>query len=456
MQLVWFRKDLRLNDNPALYQACLDGPCRAVYFVTPKQWQAHDIAPIQIDLMERALNHLSADLGSLGIQFHIIEVDDFNAIPERLLAFCQSLNITGVYANSEVEINEIERDIKVDKALKSSGLALRLYQADCLIDPGQVQTQQGEMFKVFTPFKNRCLKILREEINLQPYPAPQAQNSTVNNPLLKLPLAKKSSVGWPASEAQTYHLLQQFIDFHIEDYDQQRDFPALPATSQLGPSLALGIISVKQVVFYLLQAFPRLLDSSDGGPVIWLNELLWREFYRHIMVLNPALGRGASYKISANNIIWSNDEDDFKAWCDGQTGYPLVDAAMLQLKQTGWMHNRLRMVCASFLSKHLLIDWRWGERYFKQHLIDGDFASNNGGWQWAASTGCDAQPYFRIFNPTLQSTKFDPDGEFIRNYLHDRDKLSGKALHQPIRPIVDHQFARQRALLAFSVLKVKG
>ena len=455
MQLVWFRKDLRLMDNPALYQACLSGPCMAVYFVTAKQWQAHDIAPIQIELMERALNHLSADLGALGIQLQIINVDNFNAIPERLLAFCQDHGIKAVYANSEVEINEIERDAAVQDTLQSSGIPVRLYQADCLLDPGSVQTQQGGMYKVFTPFKNCCLKILREQVHLQPEPAPIAQGNALENPAVRLDLPKKSSVGWPASEAQAQQLLQQFIDFHIEDYQQQRDFPALSATSQLGPCLALGIISVKQIVFCLLQAFPRLLDSSNSGPATWLSELLWRDFYRHIMAQKPMLGKGANYNPLANNIIWENNQVDFKAWCEGETGYPLVDAGMRQLKQTGWMHNRLRMVCASFLSKHLLIDWRWGERYFKQHLIDGDFASNNGGWQWAASTGCDAQPYFRIFNPTLQSKRFDPNGEFIRNYLQARKKLSDKQIHQPIKPIVDHQFARQRALLAFSVLKAR-
>lgn len=455
MQIVWFRKDLRLSDNPALYQACLNGPCLALFFVTAKQWQAHDIAPIQIDLMQRALNHLSADLGKRGIALKFIEVDDFKSIPDRLLKFSQALNVTSIYANREVEINEIERDREVQIALKSKGITFKLLQADCLIDPGQVQTQQGEMYKVFTPFKNRSLKMLREHINLMPYPIPLAQGSDIHNPTLNLSLSKKNSSDWPASEAQASSLLQQFIERHIEDYHKQRDFPALQATSQLGPCLALGIISVKQIVFHLLQAFPRLLDSSDTGPVVWLNELLWREFYRHIMVLNPLLGRGASYNQLASEITWSNCREDFKAWCDGKTGYPLVDAAMLQLKETGWMHNRLRMVCASFLSKHLLIDWRWGERYFKLHLIDGDFASNNGGWQWAASTGCDAQPYFRIFNPTLQSKRFDAKGAFITRYIPERKKLSEKQVHLPIEPIVDHQFARQRALLAFSVLKIK-
>jgi len=454
MELVWFRKDLRLNDNPALYQACLNGPVMAIYFITPGQWQAHDTAPIQIDLMQRALNHLSEQLGQLGITLHVIEVDMFSDICARLSSFCEAHQITRVYANSEVEINENTRDIQIQNSFNRDAKTLNLYQADCLITPGDVVTQQGEMYKVFTPFKNCCLNMLRQEVNLQPYPVPVAQAEPIENPRIELTLPKKNSAHWPASEADAHHALQRFIDFHIEDYHELRDFPASDATSQLGPCLALGIISAKQCVYYLLQAFPTLLDGQTSGPVIWLNEILWREFYRHIMVLNPSIGKGANYNPRAQHIIWNNAQDDFDAWCVGNTGYPMVDAAMHQLNQTGWMHNRLRMVCASFLSKHLLIDWRWGERYFKQHLIDGDFASNNGGWQWAASTGCDAQPYFRIFNPTLQSKKFDPKGRFIRSYLSQRQALSDKQLHEPIKPIVEHAFARQRALLSFSVLKV--
>ena len=451
MELVWFRKDLRINDNPALYQACLNGPCIAVYFVTPQQWAAHNIAPIQLDFMERAVNHLSIALATLGIKLHVIEIDDFKAIPACLQALCGEFDITTVHANSEVEINELARD----DAVQNAGIRLNLYHADCLLAPGKVMTLQGSMFKVFTPFKNACLKRLRESTHLQPYPSPQPNTLVVNHARITFNVAKKCSRPWPASESAVHQVLQQFIETHVEQYHYQRDFPALSATSQLGAALAVGLITAKQCVYYLLQAFPRLLDSADTGPAVWLSELLWRDFYRHIMVLNPLIGKGANYNAAADHIIWSNNPDDFKAWCEGKTGYPLVDAAMLQLKQTGWMHNRLRMVCASFLSKHLLIDWRWGERYFKQQLIDGDFASNNGGWQWAASTGCDAQPYFRIFNPTLQSKKFDPNGDFIRSYLYERQKLSNKDIHLPIDPIVDHAFARQRALDVFSVLKVK-
>ncbi|GLS91933.1 deoxyribodipyrimidine photo-lyase [Psychromonas marina] len=461
MQLMWFRKDLRLNDNPALHQCCLNGPAAAIYFVTPSQWQQHDVAPIQIDLMQRALNHLSHGLGKLGIVLHVIEVETFADIPQQLSKFCKQHNITNIYANSEVEVDEINRDIAVQQLFNQNGQqSLQLYQADCLINPGEVLTQQGEMYKVFTPFKNCCLKLLRDRVNLQPYPAPTAQGKAIENPSITIALDKKESSAWPASESDTYQLLQKFIDFQVEDYHQNRDFPALSATSQLGPCLALGIISAKQCVYYLLQAFPTLLDGNATGPVIWLNEILWREFYRHIMVLNPRIGKGENYNTKAKNIIWLNSKQDFKAWCAGETGYPLVDAAMQQLNQTGWMHNRLRMVCASFLTKHLLIDWRWGEKYFKQHLVDGDFASNNGGWQWAASTGCDAQPYFRIFNPTLQSQRFDPNGKFIRIYLNNRlqqrQALNDKQIHQPFEAIVEHKFARQRALLSFSVLKATG
>jgi len=456
MELIWFRKDLRINDNPALYQACLNGPTMAIYFATPVQWQKHQVAAIQIDLMQRALNSLSVQLGELGIALQVIEVDDFNAIAARLADFCQANDITEVYANSEIEINEINRDLSVQQRFHNEARTLNLYQADCLIPPGEVVNLQGDMYKVFTPFKKRCLKMLKQSINLQPYPAPAKQGAPVSNPSITLTLEKKESTAWPASEADAYTSIQRFIDFHVEDYHEQRDFPALPATSQLGPCLALGIISAKQCVFYLLQAFPTLLDSSATGPAIWLDEILWREFYRHIMILNPDIGKGANYNPRARRIVWSNNSDDFTAWCTGKTGYPLVDAAMHQLNQTGWMHNRLRMVCASFLTKHLLIDWRWGEKYFKQHLIDGDFASNNGGWQWAASTGCDSQPYFRIFNPTLQSERFDAQGEFICRYLPERKHLSHKQRHQPIAPIVEHKFARERALLSFSVLKASG
>ena len=453
MQIVWFRKDLRIRDNAALTQACQDGPVTAVYFITPEQWQRHDIAPIQIDFIEKSLNQLAHSLASLGIELIVQTVDFFENIPDALATLCKKLEVSVVLANSEVEVDEINRDIQIQQ----HGIDLKLFQADCILNPGQVLTQQGTMFKVFTPFKINWLRQVKA-LNLTPYSKPVAQQeklelNKVTPAEITIKLSKKDSSVWEASEDAAHVHLIEFLEQHIEYYHLRRDFPAKPATSMLSPYLALGLISAKQCLHALLQRYPDSLDNAKNGPSTWVNELVWREFYRHIMVLNPHLGKGSNYNELGNNIAWQNDPKLFKAWCEGKTGYPLVDAAMQQLIQTGWMHNRLRMVCASFLTKHLLIDWRWGERFFKLHLIDGDLASNNGGWQWAASTGCDAQPYFRIFNPIIQSQKFDPNGQFISIYNKALAHLSDKQIHFPVKPVVEHKLARLTALDLFSVLK---
>ncbi|PKG38475.1 deoxyribodipyrimidine photo-lyase [Psychromonas sp. Urea-02u-13] len=451
MQIVWFRKDLRIHDNPALTLACQNGPVTAVYFVTPLQWQQHDVAPIQIDFIEKSINQLAYSLATLGIELIVETVDLFDDIPDALATLCKKLNASQVFANSEVEVDEINRDIKVQQ----QGIDLQIFQADCILNPGQVLTQQGTMFKVFTPFKINWLKQV-QALDLSPYCKPAAQNAASE---IIIPTAftidrpKKDSAYWLASEDAAQTHLVDFLDQFVEYYHLKRDFPAKQATSMLSPYLALGLISTKQCLHALLLRFPDALDNAKNGVSTWVNELVWREFYRHIMVLNPNLGKGDNYNKLGNQIQWQNDPKLFKAWCEGKTGYPLVDAAMQQLIQTGWMHNRLRMVCASFLTKHLLIDWRWGERFFKQHLIDGDLASNNGGWQWAASTGCDAQPYFRIFNPIIQSQKFDPNGQFISIYNQALAHLSDKQIHFPVNPIVEHKVARLTALQLFSVLK---
>lgn len=451
MQIVWFRKDLRIHDNPALTQACQNGPVTAVYFITPKQWQQHDVAPIQIDFIEKALNHLAQSLATLGIELVVKTVDLFSDIPSALATLCENVNASSVLANSEVEVDEIDRDIKVQQF----GIDLKLFQGDCILNPGEVLTQQGTIFKVFTPFKINWLKQV-QGLDLTPYAKPTGEKPDVKalspDPII-IEMDKKDSSAWQASEDEAQAHLIDFLDQHAEYYHLKRDFPAKPGTSKLSPYLALGLISAKQCLFAILNRYPDALENAKNGISTWVNELVWREFYRHIMVLNPRLGKGENYNELGNRIDWQNDPRLFKAWCEGKTGYPFVDAAMQQLIQTGWMHNRLRMVCASFLTKHLLIDWRWGEAFFKRHLIDGDLASNNGGWQWAASTGCDAQPYFRIFNPIIQSQKFDPNGQFISIYNQALGHLSDKQIHFPVNPVVEHKVARLTALDLFSVLK---
>lgn len=451
MELVWFRKDLRTSDNSALYYACLRGPVTGVYFVTPGQWKSHNLAPIQADFIEQNLKSLAKELAVLGIPLLIEEVADFSCIPARLAQIQKSHHIKTIHANDEPEINEKRRD----QAVKKVGLPLVLYQCDCILQAGSVLTKQGEMYKVFSAFRNAWMnKIKQTDITPLPKPAAQAsslnvswaQNTTVN-------YEKKSSQAWPAGEIEALRRLRHFLLQDIEDYHHNRDIPSLDGTSQLSAYLSLGVISAKRCVYEVLAAFPYALDAQDSGVFSWLNEIVWREFYRHLMILNPQLCKGVNFNKRADNIAWSNNREQFKAWCEGRTGYGLVDAAMHQLNQTGWMHNRLRMVTASFLTKHLLIDWRWGEAYFMEHLIDGDLASNNGGWQWAASTGCDAQPYFRIFNPIIQSQKFDPKGLFIRKYAKELIEFDNKKIHFPVNAIVEHKQARLNALDRYSVLK---
>lgn len=448
MQLLWLRKDLRIHDNPALFYACQRGPVTAVYFVTPKLWQAHNLAPIQADFIEANLNTLRQSLAQLGIALIIEEVDDFAAIPARLKVLSEHYRVQHIHANSEVEINEIKRD----QAVLDSGLPLLLYQGDCLLDPGTVQTKQGTMYKVFTPFRNAWMAQVKQR-DITPLAPPAPVGPALQATPVAVNYAKVSSAAFPGSEENARQLLSDFIDRNIADYGQQRDIPCLDATSHLSPYLAQGVLSVKSCVYRVLQDFPYALDDKASGAFIWINELVWREFYRHLMVANPALCMSKNYNPLADAIVWDNDPEYFERWCQGRTGYGLVDAAMRQLNNTGWMHNRLRMVTASFLTKHLLIDWRWGEAYFMRHLIDGDLASNNGGWQWAASTGCDAQPYFRIFNPIMQSQRFDPKGSFIRKYVQELSDYDEKRIHFPVNGLVEHKQARINALDRFSVLK---
>ena len=448
MELVWFRKDLRIYDNPALYYACQRGPVTAVYFVTPKQWQAHDMAPIQADFIETNLNSLAQSLAQMGITFVVEEVADFSQIPDRLQVLSRFHQAAHIHANSEPEINEINRD----KALLNSGLSLLLYQGDCILDPGSVLTKKGDMYKVFSAFRNTWMAQLKQQ-DITPLTRPSAVGNAIKAMPITVNYPKVSSVAYPASELHAQKILADFIEDELADYAMQRDIPSMDATSHLSPYLAQGVISAKTCVYQVLQAFPYALDYKNSGAYIWINEIIWREFYRHLMIANPELCKGKNFNILGDNIIWDNSQEYFERWCEGKTGYGLVDAAMRQLNTTGWMHNRLRMVTASFLTKHLLIDWRWGEAYFMRHLIDGDLASNNGGWQWAASTGCDAQPYFRIFNPILQSQRFDPKGLFIRKYVQELFDLDNKSIHFPAAAIVEHRSARLNALQRFSVLK---
>lgn len=461
MNLIWFRNDLRIDDNPALQAALAYGePCRAIFISTPEQWTEHDMAPIKIDFIERHLNLLALQLADFGIHLEHLSSRDFKTQYQDLLNYCQQHNVAQVYANKEVELNERQRD----QALIDNGLDIQLFESDVIVAKGSVLNGKGEMYKVFTPFKKAWAAHLQRT-----YKAPQIiqrKNLKTATPItptkINLKADKKDSSKWPLADVVLEKVLPDFLNNKLADYHQDRDFPAIKGTSGLSPYLAIGAISPKRVLAELLHLQPHALESISQPNGSWLNELAWRDFYRHLLHEFTQLNKHKNFNPKYDNLPWPNSPKLLQAWQQGKTGYPIVDAAMRQLLQTGWMHNRLRMIVASFLTKHCLVDWRLGEKFFMQHLIDGDLSANNGGWQWAAGTGCDAQPYFRIFNPITQSKKFDPDGSFIRKYLPELNHVPLKDLHYPHDylnkigndeywpPIVDHPTARQQALEFYS------
>ncbi|MGC9460001.1 deoxyribodipyrimidine photo-lyase [Vibrio genomosp. F10] len=460
--LLWIRRDLRIHDNPALCEAIKLGAKTAVYISTPLQWEQHNLAPIQADFIERHLCALAEPLAKLGIQLIHLPSTDYRSQIDVLTSYCEEQGIDAVCANSEPEINELERD----QSFKHPHIELKIFHCDTILPVGTVLNKQETMFKVFTPFKNAWLKRVQlTGIGFNEIPQSSTHQldpelaSTQTSRVIVLDYPKVDSSRWPLSDAVMQSVIPRFFETKLNDYQQNRDYPGIKGTSGLSPYLAIGAISPRWLAIQLIQHQPDIVHDTNLPAFSWLNELIWRDFYKHLLFHFPNLAKGESFQDKYKGMVWQLNHSLFLAWCEGRTGYPLVDAAMKQLNTTGWMHNRLRMVVASFLTKHLLIDWRQGEKYFMSKLIDGDLSANNGGWQWAASTGCDAQPYFRIFNPITQSKKFDPNGDFIRKYLPELNNIPNKDIHFPhqylevngIRdtycsPIVDHKDARQRAL----------
>ena len=456
--LLWFRNDIRINDNPALHyfleqhQGSEVG--KAVFFVSEKQWQKHDWSPIKIDFIKRHVNALAEQLLSLNIVLQVEYCDDFTDQVAFLKHYCSQHGIDEVVANRELEVNENLRD----KACLEQGLKLRLFESDVIVEKGKVLNKTGGMYKVFTPFKRAWLTYVKQQGFSYLGKPVISKSSQVSSELLKPIICSGESNAWPLVSQVEQQVIPTFFQDKVQYYGQERDFPSIKATSGLSPYLAIGAISPRYLLTLMIQRFPDILLAADSDEFVWLNEIIWREFYRHLMFHQEKLSKHQSFNDKYSATVWPNNRQYFRAWCEGRTGYPLVDAAMTQLNQTGWMHNRLRMVVASFLTKHLLIDWRWGEKYFMEKLIDGDLAANNGGWQWAASTGCDAQPYFRVFNPIRQSERFDPDGEFIRKYLPELADLPSKQIHFPHAyiaqenldiywpAIVEHKAARLAAI----------
>jgi deoxyribodipyrimidine photo-lyase len=485
--LMWFRRDLRADDNAALHHALKQ--CRQLWCVFVFDTDILDTLPradrrvefihasvIELDSRLRALGQAAGHDGTGLIVRHARAQDDIPAL-------AQQLRVQAVFANHDDEPAAHARDAHVLGQLAHAGIVFHGHKDHLIFERREVLTQAGHPYGVFTPYKNAWLKQV-DAIYLKPYPVERyaASLSPLPQALRDAPMPRLSDIDFEptnlsqlpiptgASGAQT--LLEDFVE-RIDRYEATRNFPAVKGPSYLSVHLRFGTVSIRQLASI---AYQMHLQGMQGAST-WLSELIWRDFYHQILANFPHVVEKA-FKPEYDHIKFEHGKhanELFAAWCEGRTGYPLVDAAIAQIKQTGYMHNRLRMVVASFLVKDLGIHWQWGERYFAEKLIDFDLAANNGGWQWASSSGCDAQPWFRIFNPVTQSEKFDPQGKFIRRYLPQLAQLPDAVIHAPWTarelellgagvelgktypyPIVDHALARERTLMRYAVVKKPG
>jgi deoxyribodipyrimidine photo-lyase len=476
--LVWLRRDLRCADHAALYHALRR--YERVYCAFVFDTDILDALPSRedrrVEFIHASVLELHARLQQLaahsGAHGGGLIVRHGPAVP-CIVQLAQELGVREVLANRDYEPQAIARDQRVAEALCALGIAFSDYKDQVLLDRDEVLTQQGRPYSVFTHYKRAWLKRL-DDCQLKPYPVDRYARHLVPPPAGER-LPTLSDLGFvptnlydlalPTGMSGAQQLLRDFVP-RMAAYQEARDYPGRKGVSYLSVHLRFGTISIRQLAALAAQQ----AEQGCAGAQTWLSELAWRDFYFMILWHHPQVVT-QSFKPEYDRIQWDEAPELWQAWCEARTGYPLVDAAMRQLLQTGYMHNRLRMVVASFLTKDLGLDWRRGEHFFARHLNDYDLAANNGGWQWAASTGCDAQPWFRIFNPVTQSQRFDPDGKFIRRYLPELARVSNAHIHFPATmkpvdlaacslrldvdyplPIVDHARARERTLMRFSLL----
>ncbi|ASK34620.1 FAD-binding protein [Alcanivorax sp. N3-2A] len=465
MRLVWFRNDLRCHGHRPLTQALAGNePVSALYMLCSEQWDHHDVAPVRRAYVLNSLLELGESLQRLGVDLHVINAGDFQRSVDQLAGFVDEHGVTEVFCNRDYPLNELNRDRAVAERLQARGVPVHGFDDQMLAPPRALNTGKGTPYTVFTAFKKRW-DAWMDDADPQPVPAPRKRpgaarfvgRGVVERALNELSVDERLVALWPAGEKDAAKQLQRFVEQDLADYRRRRDFPDQPGTSGLSVALSAGTLAPLDA--YRAARLAMADAGARDGAACWIGELAWRDFYRQILHRFPRLAKGAPFRPETGLLRWSDNEEHFAAWCQGRTGYPLVDAAMRQLVQTGWMHNRLRMLSAMFLSKHLFIDWRRGERFFMRHLVDGDFAANNGGWQWSASTGTDAAPYFRVFSPMRQSQRFDAEGRFIARYVPELAELDNKTIHEPWKqplmshgyppPIVAHQGVKQQVESAF-------
>lgn len=479
----WFKCDLRITDNKALHLASEKAKSRGVpliclHVISPQDYKAHVTSAVRVDFVLRTLEVLREDLAQLDIPLYVETVAKRKAIPDRIFELCEKWGANHLYTNIEYEVDELRREALMIRTGVEKGVAVYAVPDTCVVAPGELSSGTGNQYSVYTPWFRAWVAYLHthpHQLDLFDPPSKNPEDTrrmfkdlyeceipeAPENKMLTQEERKRFRSMWPPGEHEARERLGKFLSERVHDYKDARNLPASNSTAVVSVHLSSGTLSARTAIAAARDAnSTKKLDGGDKGIICWISEVAWRDFYKHVLAHWPYVCMNKPFKPEYTNIQWEYDNQLFQKWCTGMTGYPFIDAAMRQLNHTGYMHNRARMAVASFLAKDLLIDWRMGERYFMERLIDGDFASNNGGWGFSASTGVDPQPYFRIFNPLLQGEKFDSDGIYIRKWVKELEGVGGKAIHDPYgrkeakaagkagypRMCVDHKESRERCL----------
>lgn len=476
----WFRSDLRVNDNRGLAYAyrrarAEDRPIHGLYVINEHDWVAHMESGWKLTFIVEALKELGSSLSKYGIELHVRQFEPDKPLLSNSKAFSEWFvhtveeitgtgNSTLVTANLQYEVDELYRDGRIARLGNTrDNFKLRLFHDQCIVRPGALTTGKGSQYTVFTPWYKKWVSYIEQDIDgTLKTPHGSLNHPTDTKDFQQLPIDYRLPERFtsyipeqhlhtpPATEAAALEAMKKFIEGRGTKYNENKDLLATDGTSLLSGYITIGIISTRTVVLSAYLANNRHIMNknkevkNNNSLETFIKEIAWRDFYKHVLCHWPFLSMDLPFKFETLNIKWQQDTTHFEQWCYGETGVPIVDAIMLQLLHTGYINNRARMITASFLAKNLLVDWRYGERWFRKHLIDYDVASNIGGWGFCSSTGVDCQPYFRVFNMTLQSQKFDPDGKFIRRWLHLPQTTD---VHQPSdTAIVDLKESRERAL----------
>ncbi|CAL4321151.1 FAD-binding domain-containing protein [Buchnera aphidicola] len=430
--LIWFRNDLRIHDNKALYFSCKNKKKNviALFISTPEQWKTHDMSGMQAYFIYKRLIFLKKILKKINISLFYKELKNYKDSIEYLLYFCKKYKINKVFYNYQYELNEKNRDIKIKELLMLNKIYIKGFHDNILIDPKLIKNNSGFSYKIFRFFRKKSLKIFKKKkIKLFKTPQKRKKNIIIQSHIKSFTYKYKifNKKIFPFQDNKIKKKINLFFKKKIFTYFKEKDFPILNNTSQFSLYLSLGIFSIRKIFYYIL----NLKIKNKKNLLVFIDKLLWREFFKHLFFQYSILSKNKSFKIWEKKIKWNTNKKHLNSWKKGLTGYPIIDAGMRELNINGWINNRVRMITANFLVKNLFIDWKLGARHFMSKLIDADFSLNTGNWQWISSIGSDSVPYIRTFNPYVQSKKFDFQGKYIKKYIIELRNVPSKYIHNP-------------------------